>query len=256
MYLPLLITLLLSIGAILWQAKKQRKANQTPMRKIMTNFEKRFPFIKNSYEPKKNKHQPLLDDLRQKAQIDIVSLAVLVNTSERYPEAIPILVDHLDRPYNECIKEAIVRSLAVSEAKGVACQALLNEFYRIPNYDLSEYRNPAWIRCDLKWIIGNTMAVVATKPYEKEIIKIVADEAHAGARSRFIEALRKLKATKAKPILIRLLKSEHRLEQREAARALKVKAFREAPPHDGPTLGQLEAIHHPPKKKRTKKTKP
>src|SRR5262245_48225177 len=50
--------------------------------------------------------------------IRIKSIWDLVNTPTGYPEAIPILVEHLAKPYHHRTKEGIVRALAVKGAKG------------------------------------------------------------------------------------------------------------------------------------------
>ena len=41
----------------------------------------------------------------------------LVNTSSPYPELVPLLLDHIDRPYSDEVREGIVRALAVREAR-------------------------------------------------------------------------------------------------------------------------------------------
>lgn len=57
----------------------------------------------------------------------------LVNTTEPYPHFLPILAKHLSRPYHKRVREAIVRALAVNEAKGTDIPHLLmDELKRKP----------------------------------------------------------------------------------------------------------------------------
>lgn len=63
--------------------------------------------------------QPILQDLLR-VGILADSIYELVNTDESYPEAIPVLLQHLRRQYDHRIREGIVRALTVREARGLA----------------------------------------------------------------------------------------------------------------------------------------
>ncbi len=57
----------------------------------------------------------------EKVGIHIDSIYDLVNTSESYTEAIPILIDLVQKEFpNKRIQEGIVRALTIKEAKGKA----------------------------------------------------------------------------------------------------------------------------------------
>jgi hypothetical protein len=59
---------------------------------------------------------PLLQDLLAVGyQAD--SVWDLVNTAIPYPEALPVLLDHLQRPYPDPVRDGIARALAVRQAK-------------------------------------------------------------------------------------------------------------------------------------------
>lgn len=58
---------------------------------------------------------PLLVDLR-KAGIDIDSVWDLVQTKNDYKDAVPVLMEHITRPYYTRIQEGIARALATEEA--------------------------------------------------------------------------------------------------------------------------------------------
>jgi HEAT repeat protein len=49
----------------------------------------------------------------------------LVNTSTPYPQALPILLIHLQRPYDDGIREGIARALAVKGARPLAWDELV-----------------------------------------------------------------------------------------------------------------------------------
>lgn len=56
--------------------------------------------------------EPLADELRA-AGVEVDSAWDLVNTSTPYPAALPILIEHLERPYPDRVREGIARALAV-----------------------------------------------------------------------------------------------------------------------------------------------
>ena len=60
--------------------------------------------------------QPLAEELRA-AGFAVDSAWDLVNTSVPYPKALPILLEHLERPYPWRVREGIARALAVRDAK-------------------------------------------------------------------------------------------------------------------------------------------
>ena len=58
---------------------------------------------------------PLVAELRA-AGLQVESAWDLVNTRASYPEAVPILLAHLPRPYPAAVREGIARALAVPDA--------------------------------------------------------------------------------------------------------------------------------------------
>jgi hypothetical protein len=59
---------------------------------------------------------PLIDALAE-AGVRVTSVWDLVNTGAQYPDALPILFDHLHRPYPDSVRTGIARALAVPEAR-------------------------------------------------------------------------------------------------------------------------------------------
>lgn len=144
----------------------------------------------------KKDEQPLTADLKKiNAKID--SVWDLVNTTDRYPELVPVLLRHLGRPYDDLNKEGIIRALAVVEAKDVAGPFLLDEFDRIDK-----------TKIDLLWVIGNTMEVVISDRDVERVIKIVKDQSNVFARQPFVVALGKVRNDDAESTLIELLNDD------------------------------------------------
>lgn len=137
-----------------------------------------------------------IKDALKRVDIEVGSIYDLVNTSQPYPEAIPILLELLeeDTLSDDQVKEGVIRALAVKEAKGIAGSVLIKEFHKIPKEKML-----------LRWAIGNTMAEVITEDEVDDVIEIVKDKQNGMARQMFVLALGKVKSDKAEKTLIELL---------------------------------------------------
>lgn len=120
----------------------------------------------------------------------------LVNTGEPYPTGIPVLIRHLSLPYDDPTKEAIARALTVREARGIAAEALIEEFKRLPAPETT---------LGPKWAIGNALAMVATKEHIEELLELALDKRHGPARSQLPRALGKFRTPAVKAALEQLL---------------------------------------------------
>lgn len=138
----------------------------------------------------------LLRDLAQ-AGHQVVTVWDLVNTNKDYKSAIPVLLDHLSRPYSVGIREGIVRALTVDyTSKWNACAKLIDEYKRLN--DNSEN--------GLKWVIGNAISVVATPDCAAQVINIATDPTNGRSRDMIILRLPRLLGKDiAKPILMDLV---------------------------------------------------
>ncbi|MEN5193216.1 HEAT repeat domain-containing protein [Sphingobacterium faecium] len=161
-------------------------------------------WLKDKNEIKKNLEEaysedarPLIDDLK-KVGINIKSIWDLVNTKLSYKPAIPVLIEHLSKPYHLKNKEGIIRALAVKEAKGVACRAIIDEYNKGPKTLSTSYR----------WVFGNTMVVIITPEYVDDVIAIVSDKSNGISREMFVIALAKVRSEKTENLLISLLEDE------------------------------------------------
>lgn len=141
--------------------------------------------------------RPLIDDLK-KVGINIKSIWDLVNTKLSYKPAIPVLIEHLSKPYHLKNKEGIIRALAVKEAKGVACRAIIDEYNKGPKTLSTSYR----------WVFGNTMVVIITPEYVDDVIAIVSDKSNGISREMFVISLAKVRSEKTENLLISLLEDE------------------------------------------------
>jgi hypothetical protein len=153
--------------------------------------------------------KPLINDLL-KVGVNIKSSWDLVNSSKSYQKAIPILIEHLSKPYHLKNKEGIARALAVKEAKGVACRPIIEEYKKTPKDEHN-----------LRWVYGNTIEVIITEDYLDEIIDIVKDESNGDSRQMFVAALGCLGSSKVQDILSYLIKDKSQVVHEEAKKALK-----------------------------------
>ena len=160
-------------------------------------------------EALKRQAKDLFDEVLE-AGIRIKSVWDFVNTADKYPEAIPVLVKHLNRSYHHRTKEGIVRALAVREAKGIANKAVMEEYHRLPKEDPEIDPDEQWIY-HYRWAFGNTMTVIVTKDDLEALIDIVTDESNGQSRSGFIEALAKLKSPKVIEVLHQLEKDKNQV---------------------------------------------
>lgn len=141
----------------------------------------------------------------------------LVNTTEPYPEAIPVLINLLKEGLtHDGVKEAIIRALAVKEARGIAGSILIEEYFKIPEDKML-----------LRWAVGNTMEVVITENELESVLNIVKNKENGMSRQMFVVALGKVKSKRAELALIDLLNDDevaaHALEALGVLKSKKAK---------------------------------
>jgi hypothetical protein len=71
---------------------------------------------------------PLVQELRAAGARVSSAWELISNTAAPYPEVLPILLDHLQRPYPEAVRDGIARALGVPEAR--FAWSLLVKLYR------------------------------------------------------------------------------------------------------------------------------
>ena len=122
---------------------------------------------------------PLVAALRD-AGVTVASVWDLVNTAEPYTHVLPILLEHLQRPYPDRIKEGIGRAMAVRESK-FAWSTLLKLFRQ------SFEQEPNGV----KWAIGCALAAAADDEVMSDVIALFCDPRHGENRLAFVDALRR-----------------------------------------------------------------
>jgi hypothetical protein len=102
----------------------------------------------------------------------------LVNTSTPYPDALPILLEHLQCPYPDRAREGVARALAVRDAK-FACARLVELYCPEP--------------ADTNAKDGLAVALAAASDDEviDELISLARDSAHGASRSLLLRGLKR-----------------------------------------------------------------
>lgn len=121
--------------------------------------------------------RPVVDALRA-AGSAISSVWDLVNTTESYPSAIPVLLSHLSGAYHLRTKQGITRALTVREARGTAARRIIESLA---------------IETDgeLRWALANALTVVAEADDAAVIRRLSTDPHYADVHERLSVAARK-----------------------------------------------------------------
>lgn len=135
--------------------------------------------------------QPLIHELRA-AGYEIETAWDLVNESEPYPKALPILLDHLSKPYPDRVREGIARALAVRGDARFAWPTLV-ELYRI---------EPAGT--DAKDGLAVALAAVSDRSTLRELIELAEDRRHGESRVLLVSGLTRSRQPEARTAVDRL----------------------------------------------------
>jgi hypothetical protein len=135
---------------------------------------------------------PLVDELRH-AGVPISSIWDLVNSKENYPQLIPILLAHLDRPYPLKVREGIARALAVKESRPF-WNSLVERY--LAETDTSSN--------GMKWALHLAIAASADISVLDILLTLVRDKRHGRNRALFVDALARIDDPRAKATLVEL----------------------------------------------------
>lgn len=103
-----------------------------------------------------------------------------VNARENYYlSAIPTLIDHLQHPYSDLVREGIARSLAMKEARGIAGAAIV-----------AVLQEPG-LGDQLRWALANTLTTIADRANYDDIKALLAAESNKDVAERLTRALKK-----------------------------------------------------------------
>jgi hypothetical protein len=129
---------------------------------------------------------PLVAEL-QAAGYDVDSVWDLISTTVPYPDALPILVDHLSRDYPDRVREGIARALAVRAA--VPWWPELRGYY-------IKATGP-----DAKGALAVAVSVTVTKATLSEYIDLIKDPANGSSRVLLVRALKRLRDPRGLAVL-------------------------------------------------------
>lgn len=132
---------------------------------------------------------PLVDALRSMG-LDVHSAWDLVNTTEPYPEAIPVLFEHLRRPYPERVVEGILRALAVTESRPWWSE--LRNFFEAA---------PAQATSGLRWAAGCALGAAANDGVISDVLRLASDPKFGFDRATLLPALARSDDARAKMLL-------------------------------------------------------
>jgi hypothetical protein len=130
-----------------------------------------------------------LDELPVVEEIGAAGLLIesvwdLVNTRERYPEAIPALVKHLAiKTYLPVTRAGIVRSLTVPEARGAPAKEIIRQLRESTKPEEDEFR----------WTAANALTVAATRDDVAEMEAFLPHAQSPGVAKRLKTAINNAK---------------------------------------------------------------
>ncbi len=108
-------------------------------------MQKRRAELAPIWEQRRKDEARLVEELRA-AGFPVESVFDFVNTAEEYPEALPILVRHLDLPHDPCTRDGIIRALTIKYGGVGIEEALLRHFY-------------AESDSQIRWTLANALTV-------------------------------------------------------------------------------------------------
>ncbi len=138
--------------------------------------------------------QPIVADLRA-VGIDVASVWDLVNTSEPYPDALPVLMEHLERGgYPDRVLEGVARALAVKPSV-VYWDRLKALYLSAPTPDMEDG-------------LGVALAACATKAQLDDLIELLDAPGRGGSRIFFLRPISKLGGEPGRQIVESLVDDE------------------------------------------------
>jgi len=137
---------------------------------------------------------PLLTDLAASG-VKAESVWDLVNTTTHYNQALPVLLDHLPRPYSDSVREGIARALAVPATRNLGWSLLMDEFRKT---------NPADKR--VKDGLAVALAGASNDSVLADLIDLAKDRSHGSSRVLLLSGIRRSMRPEAKQAIAELVK--------------------------------------------------
>lgn len=135
---------------------------------------------------------PLVDALA-KIGIKVESVWDLVNGTNFYDAAIPLLLDHLRRPYPDAIREGIARALGVPSTRTLGWRVLVDEYRRTENENSR-----------VKDGLAVALSGAADDSVIQDIIDLAKDKRNGNSRVLLLAAIRKSNCPEARQAITEL----------------------------------------------------
>jgi hypothetical protein len=120
---------------------------------------------------------PVVEALRA-AGLDVRSVWDLVNTKNRYSAAVPVLLEHVMKPYPERVREGIARALAVPEAR--SGWPILLEAFR---------READTTTVGVKWALSLALGATGTDEMLDDVFALLRDKSLGENRVPLLQIL-------------------------------------------------------------------
>jgi hypothetical protein len=143
----------------------------------------------------REKEAPLVLDLAR-VGVKVDSVWDLVNGVRSYDVAIPVLLDHLLRPYPDAIRDGIARALGTNSAQEVAWQTLRDEYCRTPDKKADRFKQG----------LAAALSGASDDSVIQDLIELIKDERNGYTRVLLLLGLRRSKAPEAKQTIKELAK--------------------------------------------------
>lgn len=121
--------------------------------------------------------------------VSVHSISDLINTEDSYPEAIPVLVKHLQRAQHPIMVSSIARALTVKETRGTPAAQVILEKLKQTVFSSTQSGDEYQAR----WALANALTVAADTGMTREISDLARDESFRDVKERLEVTIRNLK---------------------------------------------------------------
>jgi len=128
--------------------------------------------------------------------VSVQSIWDFVNTTDAYPNAIPVLIQHVTEEHEAITKEGLARALTVKEARPTASRALISEF--------EPARHPWHVQAALATAIG----YVADASLAADVARLIQDRRLGIVRWVLIDGIRRIRDARIVGALVSVLEDE------------------------------------------------
>lgn len=145
---------------------------------------------------------PIVAELRMLG-LELESVWDLVGRPSNYPEAIPVLLNHLQKSYSDRTREGIARALSIRfPAVRAAWPILVKEYRNTPEgWGIVAPDDTVNVKLGAKDGLACTLCVAVTDETMEEFIGLIKDRANGESRILLLKPLRKSKNPQAKIVL-------------------------------------------------------